>query len=133
MLKLEKNYDFRKRLCTPHSKKVSDGRTFENCYEFPTKVTIAMSCEGEVATVAAEDFVDYLSVAFGIEATLVKEGKAELAFVNLPTEDEELCIEPCFEIHDVFVFLFPCFLYPDLGLVLLFVPLTFAIIFPPIK
>ncbi len=34
---------------------------------------------------------------------LVKEGKAELAFVNLPFEDEELCIKPCLEIHDIFV------------------------------
>jgi len=34
---------------------------------------------------------------------LVKEGKAELAFVNLPVSDEELCIEPCIEIHDIFV------------------------------
>lgn len=33
----------------------------------------------------------------------VKEGKAELAFVNLPVEDDELCIKPCFEIHDIFV------------------------------
>ncbi len=34
---------------------------------------------------------------------LVKEGKAELAFVNLPVTDDELCIEPCLEIHDIFV------------------------------
>ena len=34
---------------------------------------------------------------------MVKEGKAELAFVNLPIEDEELCIQPCLEIHDIFV------------------------------
>ncbi|MDO4618326.1 MAG: LysR family transcriptional regulator [Clostridia bacterium] len=33
----------------------------------------------------------------------VKEGKAELAFVNLPTEDDELIIEPCMQIHDIFV------------------------------
>lgn len=33
----------------------------------------------------------------------VKEGKAELAFVNLPITDDELCMKPCFEIHDVFV------------------------------
>jgi len=33
----------------------------------------------------------------------VKEGKAELAFINLPAEDDELCIKPCFEIHDIFV------------------------------
>lgn len=33
----------------------------------------------------------------------VKEGKAELAFVNMPVSDVELCIEPCFEIHDIFV------------------------------
>ena len=32
---------------------------------------------------------------------LVKEGKAELAFVNLPVTDDELCIEPCLEIHDI--------------------------------
>lgn len=34
---------------------------------------------------------------------LVKEGKAELAFVNLPASDSELSIEPCLEIHDIFV------------------------------
>ena len=34
---------------------------------------------------------------------LVKEGKAELAFVNLPLEDDELIIKPCLEIHDIFV------------------------------
>ena len=33
----------------------------------------------------------------------VKEGKAELAFVNLPANDDELFINPCFEIHDIFV------------------------------
>ena len=35
--------------------------------------------------------------------TLVKEGKADLAFVNMPMEDEELVFEPCLEINDVFV------------------------------
>jgi len=34
---------------------------------------------------------------------LVKEGKSELAFVNLPVSDDELCIEPCLDIHDIFV------------------------------
>ena len=34
---------------------------------------------------------------------LVKEGKAELAFVNLPVSDDELIIKPCLEIHDIFV------------------------------
>ncbi len=34
---------------------------------------------------------------------LVKEGTAELAFVNLPAEDDELCIVPCLDIHDIFV------------------------------
>lgn len=33
----------------------------------------------------------------------LKEGKAELAFINLPVDDDELCIEPCTEIHDIFV------------------------------
>ena len=34
---------------------------------------------------------------------LVKDGTAELAFVNLPAADDELVIEPCLEIHDIFV------------------------------
>ncbi len=34
---------------------------------------------------------------------LVKEGKADLAFVNMPVTDDEVCIEPCLTIHDVFV------------------------------
>ena len=34
---------------------------------------------------------------------LVKEGKADLAFVNMPMEDEELTFEECLEINDVFV------------------------------
>ena len=35
--------------------------------------------------------------------SLVKEGKADLAFVNMPLSDDELVIEPCMEIHDIFV------------------------------
>ena len=35
--------------------------------------------------------------------TLVKEGKADLAFVNMPMEDDELVFEPYLEINDVFV------------------------------
>ena len=36
-------------------------------------------------------------------AALVKEGDADLAFVNMPLKDDELVIEPCFEINDIFV------------------------------
>lgn len=35
--------------------------------------------------------------------SMVKEGKADLAFVNMPLEDDELTIEPCFEINDIFI------------------------------
>lgn len=35
--------------------------------------------------------------------SLVKEGKADLAFVNMPLTDDELVIEPCFQINDIFV------------------------------
>lgn len=35
--------------------------------------------------------------------SLVKEGKADLAFINMPLHDDELVIEECFEINDVFV------------------------------
>jgi len=34
---------------------------------------------------------------------LVKEGKADIAFINLPVKDEDLCIKPCLKIHDIFV------------------------------
>ncbi len=34
---------------------------------------------------------------------LVNEGKADIAFINLPAEDDELCIKPCKTIHDIFV------------------------------
>ncbi len=34
---------------------------------------------------------------------LVKEGKAELAFVNMPLSDDDLCIEPIFKVQDIFV------------------------------
>ena len=33
----------------------------------------------------------------------IKEGKADLAFINLPITDDELCIKPCMEIHDIFI------------------------------
>lgn len=36
-------------------------------------------------------------------ADFVKEGNADLAFVNMPFKDDELVIEPCAEINDVFV------------------------------
>jgi DNA-binding transcriptional LysR family regulator len=34
---------------------------------------------------------------------MVKDGNADLAFVNMPAFDDELCIEPCMEIHDIFI------------------------------
>ncbi len=34
---------------------------------------------------------------------MVKDGEADLAFVNLPWEDEEIEILPCLTIHDIFV------------------------------
>ena len=36
-------------------------------------------------------------------ADFVKEGNADIAFVNMPFKDDELVIEPCAEINDVFV------------------------------
>ena len=35
--------------------------------------------------------------------THVKDGRADLAFVNMPMEDDELVFEDCLEINDVFV------------------------------
>lgn len=36
-------------------------------------------------------------------AAFVKEGNADIAFVNMPLKDDELVIEPCAEINDIFV------------------------------
>ena len=35
--------------------------------------------------------------------SMVKEGKAEIAFINLPVKDDELIIEELLEVHDIFV------------------------------
>lgn len=35
--------------------------------------------------------------------SLVKEGKADLAFINMPYDDDELIIEHCLDINDIFV------------------------------
>lgn len=34
---------------------------------------------------------------------LLKDDKADIAFVNLPVQDDELIIKPCLKIHDIFV------------------------------
>ncbi|MBQ7097483.1 MAG: LysR family transcriptional regulator [Clostridia bacterium] len=44
---------------------------------------------------------------------MVKEGKADLAFINLPVSDADLCIEPCLEIHDIFVCNADCDIKPS--------------------
>ena len=36
-------------------------------------------------------------------AVMVKAGKIDIGFGNLPFEDDRLCIEPCMQVHDIFV------------------------------
>lgn len=83
MLKNEKNYDFRKRLCKPHSRIfVGEGRTpSSDEYALKKEITVSLQSDGKVALTAAEDFKDYLKTAFGIKATFVEENADICAFI----------------------------------------------------
>ncbi len=75
MLKTEKNYDFRKRLCNSHKRIVRDKneRPSANEYEIGSAATVSVENGDTVANLAAKDFVDYLKKAFGIKAELVSD------------------------------------------------------------
>lgn len=80
MLRNEKNYDFRKRLCQPH-KRIYVSRDLSPAkdeYAFGREVTICCKCESLVAKTAALDFKDYLKTAFGIKAVLT-DGDADIS------------------------------------------------------
>ena len=83
MIKLENNFDFRERLCKPHHKiKVSkDASPCEGDFVFSGGVRISVDTEDAVAALAARDFCDFLSVAFGISAEVLQ--NAEFAEVRV--------------------------------------------------
>ncbi len=84
MLKVEQNYEFRKRLCKNHSRIFvpKDAAPSDDEYALPKEVTLSFSGESVVATLALKDFKDYLKTAFGISAKIVS-GDADIsAFIS---------------------------------------------------
>lgn len=77
MLKIEQNYDFRKRMCKLHHKVKWDKTIPASLdeYAIPSEITISKDFDSVVADNAIKDFKDYLKVAFGIKATIVKNDK----------------------------------------------------------
>ena len=72
MLKTEQNYDFRKRLCTPHKRiyRIKGDSPREREIEIRDGDLLYVSHTDEVSVTAAKDFVDYMKTAFGIKISL---------------------------------------------------------------
>ena len=90
MLKLEQNYDFRKRMCTLHHKVKWDKTVLPKAdeYALPETLTISIDFDSVVAENAIKDFKDYLRVAFGIKAKFVK--NAQFAEIKGTITDKNL-------------------------------------------
>ncbi len=88
MLKTEKNYDFRKRLCVPHKRvyRVRGDALKENELEIKDGDLVYLSEEDEVAKTAAIDFLGYMKTAFGIVLALTdKKEKARITLEISPS------------------------------------------------
>ncbi len=72
MLKVEQNYDFRKRLCVPHKRiyRSKCDSLRENEYEIKSGGLVFFAEKDEVSKNAAEDFIDYMKTAFGTKLSL---------------------------------------------------------------
>lgn len=83
MLKPEEKYAFRKDYCQPHKRIYGVKTRTPNADELilTDGITISTAGLGEVALLAARDFVSYLKTAFGIKATLTAEAAAITAAV----------------------------------------------------
>ncbi len=82
MLKIEKNYDFRKRLCTPHKRVIRDKNDLKRDNEYEIKNGCRIYAEGsdEVLATAIADFKAYLKTAFGLSSALTqKEEDADIS------------------------------------------------------
>ena len=96
MLKLEKNYDFRKRMLEIHKKDIRDFsfKPDENMYEVKDDLTVYIPDKSPVILNAAHDFVDYLFISMGISAIIkVGNGKNENKLklvLSLAGEDKDL-------------------------------------------
>ncbi len=89
MLKVEQNYDFRERLCTPHKRvyrKRNDAPAGEEL-EIKNGDILYINETDEVATNAARDFADYMKTAFGIKLLISdKEAGAKIKVRIAPEE-----------------------------------------------
>ncbi len=90
MLKTEQNYDFRKRLCTPHRRvyKVKDDSVKENELEIKDGDLIFFAENDEVSKTAVLDFIDYMKTAFGVKLSL--SDKKECAKILLEIKPDSL-------------------------------------------
>ena len=72
MLRQEKEYDFRKSMCSPHKRIYRDKsvKASENEFSLDKQIKIALISDNVTAKLAAKDFIAYLKTAFGIKATL---------------------------------------------------------------
>ena len=81
MVTIEKNYDFQKELLTVHEADIRKIDRKPKADEFffadGAKIRVEASAP-EVIAVAAEDFVDFLSVSMGVNASVVTEGKGDI-------------------------------------------------------
>ena len=84
MLKNEQNYDFRKRLCKPHSRIFvsKDSMPSADEYSLKKEVTLSVKADGLVSKTAARDFKDYLKTAFGIKAVFTEKNADITAFIS---------------------------------------------------
>ena len=94
MLKLEKNYEFRKRMLDVHQKDIWDKTLikqddeFQICDEF--RIYFPEN-SGEVVLTAAKDFSDYLFTSMNIPSMLLKreyDGVANSVVISLAYENE---------------------------------------------
>lgn len=78
MLKLEKNYDFRKRMLEIHKKDIRDydAKLGENTLEIIDGTTIYVPDKSPVILTAARDLVDYLFISMGV-SVLMKVGNGK--------------------------------------------------------
>lgn len=91
MLRAEKNYDFRKRLCKPHHKIDHTAKAIEaqGCFCFRDGIAI-FADGGELASLAARDLCECLKISFDISARITEnEGDAAVKILVKP----EACCE----------------------------------------
>lgn len=91
MLRVEKNYDFRERLCKPHHKINHTAKSLRTKGHFCFYDGISIFADGgELALLAAKDLCDYLKISFDVTAHIAEnDGEAAVKILVKP----EACCE----------------------------------------